>query len=199
MTMLVLIQHKDFVLLAADKRAVYIKNGRVESVVSDDVDKIANWKGGFISGCGYAPWLNEVKNFSGRDNMDNIHAVSEYLKNMAESSTCHDYWVSQTKIVAIYKIINGFRAVYSEAEQSGVRALSENQCLIIVKDVETSFFKDRIEKLLSEKNTVYEDIIQTLSELFHWVSTQTNTVSRQFDLALINEEVAGTILLNTLK
>lgn len=199
MTMLVLIQHKDFVLLAADKRAVYVNNGRVESVISDDVDKIANWKGGFISGCGYAPWLDKVKDFAGQDDIDNIHVVSEYLRNMAENPACHDYWVSQTKIVAIYKIINGFRAVYSEANRGGVRALSENQCLIIVKDVETSLFKDQIEKLLNEKDISYKDIIQTLSKLFHWVSTQTNTVSRQFDLALINEDVAETTLLNILE
>ncbi len=50
MTMLVLINYKDGIILAADKRAVWKNGSEVSHVVSDEVDKIYTWKGGYIAG-----------------------------------------------------------------------------------------------------------------------------------------------------
>jgi hypothetical protein len=59
--MLVGIHAGDSVWLAADKRAVYKEGNTVVSVVSDDVDKLVEWSGGYITGNGYVDLIDKLK------------------------------------------------------------------------------------------------------------------------------------------
>lgn len=49
MTMLVLLNHKNNVILAADKREVFFHDEINFDVLSDNVTKIVDWKGGYIT------------------------------------------------------------------------------------------------------------------------------------------------------
>jgi len=189
MTMLVLINHKDNLILAADKRVVWKSTtGEILQVLSDDVGKITKWPGGFISGCGFAPLLEEVKEFASGDDVGSIHEISHFLRSKVTSSSLDEYWISTTKFVAIYESNMGYRAVFFDANQDGVRAINDNSCLIIVNGVDTSFYKNRIELLLSVNDLSISDITTVLSDLFSDVSSRNQGVSSGYDMAIINND-----------
>lgn len=62
MTMIVALHLGAYALVAADKRETYQINGEVVSVVSDDVQKLIEWRGGVATGSGYFPigWFIQI-------------------------------------------------------------------------------------------------------------------------------------------
>lgn len=52
----------EYVLVASDKREVLLIDSRVETVLCDNVNKIIDWNGGYITGSGYVEVLNDLKN-----------------------------------------------------------------------------------------------------------------------------------------
>ena len=61
MTMIVGMNLKEYVLVASDRREVYLIDGKVDHVISDAVNKIIDWNYGYITGSGYVSILNELK------------------------------------------------------------------------------------------------------------------------------------------
>jgi hypothetical protein len=59
--MLVGIHAGDSVWLAADKRAVYKEGDKIVSVISDEVVKLVEWSGGYITGNGYVDLIDKLK------------------------------------------------------------------------------------------------------------------------------------------
>ena len=187
--MFVLIKHKNNLIIAADKRVVWKSTtGEIHQILSDDFDKITKWSGGFITGCGYAPLLEEVKEFAGSNDIGSIHEISQFLRSKIINSNLDEYWVSTTKFAAIYESNMGYRAVFFEANQDGVRAINDNSCLIIVNGVDTSFYKNKIESLLHADDLSLSNIITILNDLFSWVSVESQSVSSGYDMAIINND-----------
>ncbi|MFW1982659.1 hypothetical protein ACG94M_04920 [Acinetobacter guillouiae] len=191
MTMLVLINYKDGVILAADKRAVWKNGSEVSHVVSDEVDKIYTWNGGYITGCGYAPLLENVKNFASSNNIQNVSEIIEYLKMVIESNTIHEKWINSTKFALIYRTSDNFRATTISANNYESRVLGDGAVTIIIEGVDTNNYKAKLEEAILQGNFEIGNVINILSDLFQYASNKSNTVSSIFDISLINIEGRG--------
>lgn len=191
--MLVLINYKDGVILAADKRAVWKNGSEVSHVVSDEVDKIYTWNGGYIAGSGYAPLLENVKDFTAKNTINSADEIADYLRLVIQNSVIHKQWINTSNFALIYGTISGFRAVTLSAKNYEMRALEECSVLIMADGVDTGVFKIRLEEGIKGQSFSVHDVVDILRELFKYVSSKTNTVSSAFDFSMINANTMGVI------
>ncbi|MFX4953396.1 hypothetical protein ABTC33_05390 [Acinetobacter baumannii] len=179
--------------MAADNRAVYMENGKVSHVVSNNIKKIIEWNGGYISGSGSADLLEDVKAFAASSPITDIYQFVEYLERYKARNTIDDYWLDTTHLTAIYLTDAGDRAVYINANTEEPRALDDSSVLIFVKGVDTEKFKELIKAEFHETGFNIQNIIEILKSLFKFVSERNETVSSTFDFAFQNYEVRGMI------
>ncbi|ENX58149.1 MULTISPECIES: hypothetical protein [Acinetobacter] len=196
MTMCVLIRNAGSLVMAADNRSVYMQNGKVIQVISDEVKKVIEWNGGYISGCGSADILEDVKSFAAINPITDVYQIVEYLEKYKASKKIDDYWIDTTHLTAIYLTDVGERAIYISAKNVQPRALDDSSVLILVKDVDTEKFKELIMAEFHENGFNIENVIEILKELFVFVSKRNETVSSSFDFAFQNHEMRGLIALN---
>lgn len=186
MTMLVLLSHKNNVILAADKREVFFHDEINFDVLSDNVTKIVDWKGGYITGSGYVPLLEKIKNIASLPNTWSYDDIVYELQNELTRGNYHPHWIKTTTFAAIFQTSSGFRAVYTQAQDIKAFCIPEGSCLILVNKVETSSFKQNFNSLLSKDVIDIKEIIDSLEELFNYASRCNGTVSSEFDFAIIN-------------
>lgn len=191
--MCVLIRNAGSLAMAADNRLVYMQNGKVVRVVSDNIKKIIEWNGGYISGSGSADLLEDVKAFAANSPITDMYQIVEYLERYKARNTIDDYWLDTTHLTAIYLTDAGDRAVYINANTEEPRALDDSSVLIFVKGVDTEKFKELIKAEFHETGFNIQNIIEILKSLFKFVSERNETVSSTFDFAFQNYEVRGMI------
>lgn len=135
MTMLIGIHAGDSVWLAADKRAVYKEGDEVISVVSDEIVKLVEWSGGYITGHGYVDLIDKLKEKISSTNVNSTTQIlemtnylSDELKGLPSSYINQTRWVitfcSGTEEVITPKI------GYIEPSSANVNMLSEGSCLV---------------------------------------------------------------------
>ncbi|ADI89909.1 hypothetical protein [Acinetobacter oleivorans] len=193
MTMCVLIRNAGSLAIAADNRAVYMQNGKVSHVVSNNIKKIIEWNGGYISGSGSADILENVKAFAAKNPITSIYQIIEYLEHYKARNIIDNYWLDTTHLTAIYLTDAGDRAVYINANTEEPRALDDSSVLIFVKDIDTENFKELIKAEFHENGFNIENVIEILRSLFKFVSERNETVSSTFDFAFQNYEMRGMI------
>ncbi|MFI8008659.1 hypothetical protein ACIF8R_00490 [Acinetobacter sp. ABJ_C4_1] len=193
MTMCVLIRNAGALAMAADNRSVYMQNGKVARVVSNDIKKIIEWNGGYISGSGSADLLEDVKAFAANSPITDMYQIVEYLERYKARNTIDDYWLDTTHLTAIYLTDAGDRAVYINANTEEPRVLDDSSVLIFVKGVDTEKFKELIKAEFHDSGFNIENVIEILRSLFKFVSERNETVSSTFDFAFQNYEMRGMI------
>lgn len=191
--MCVLIRNAGSLAIAADNRAVYMQNGKVSHVVSNNIKKIIEWNGGYISGSGSADILENVKAFAAKNPITSIYQIIEYLEHYKARNIIDNYWLDTTHLTAIYLTDAGDRAVYINANTEEPRALDDSSVLIFVKDIDTENFKELIKAEFHENGFNIENVIEILRSLFKFVSERNETVSSTFDFAFQNYEMRGMI------
>lgn len=103
MTMIVGINLGEYVIVAADRREVFIENGQVASIISDDIDKLVKWNGGVITGCGYVPLLSDLKNYLKRSEIINTDQIVALTKQVVFDLPVHaSIWKQQTHWMFTY-------------------------------------------------------------------------------------------------
>lgn len=113
MSMIVGINLIDYAIMAADKREVLIENGNIQSVRSDEVQKIIAWGGGFITGSGYVPLLGDLKELISNSKISNtdqiVKLAQQSVLRLPESM---GYWKNQTNWMFTYSSeVSGNKAV----------------------------------------------------------------------------------------
>jgi hypothetical protein len=186
MTMLVLINYKDGVILAADKRAVWKSGSEVSHVISDEVDKIYTWNGGYIAGSGYAPLLENVKDFAAKNTINSADEIADYLRLVIQNSSIHQQWINTSNFALIYGTSSGFRAVTLSAKNYEMRALEEDGVSIMIGKIDTSLFEEQLKSEIKNPNPNIHNVIDILKKLFKHVSSLDITVSCDFDFSIIN-------------
>ncbi|WPP55919.1 hypothetical protein SOI69_01255 [Acinetobacter pittii] len=179
--------------MAADNRAVYMKNGKVSYVVSNNIKKIIEWNGGYISGSGSADILENIKDFAAKNPITNIYQIIDYLAQYKTQNIIDEYWLNTTHLTAIYLTDAGDRAIYINANTEEPRALIDSSVLILVKDVDTKKFEELIKAEFNENGFNIENVIEILRSLFKFVSERNETVSSTFDFAFQNYKVRDMI------
>lgn len=196
MTMCVLIRNAGSLAMAADNRAVYMKNGKVSYVVSNNIKKIIEWNGGYISGSGSADILENIKDFAAKNPITSIYQIIDYLAQYKTQNIIDEYWLNTTHLTAIYLTDAGDRAIYINANTEEPRALIDSSVLILVKDVDTKKFEELIKAEFNENGFNIENVIEILRSLFKFVSERNETVSSTFDFAFQNYKVRDMIEVN---
>ncbi|WP_202741471.1 hypothetical protein [Acinetobacter sp. 'aerobic (ED)'] len=191
MTMLVLLSHKDNVILAADKREVFFHDEIRFDVISDEVNKILSWNGGYISGCGYVPLLDKIKSIAIDSKTWTYDHILTALQDEIRNGNYHPHWINTTTFTSIFQTRTGYKAVYTQAQDIKAFCIEEGGCLILVNNVDTSSFKQALNELLSFSDIDLGKIIEILKELFRYASRSNGTVSAEFDLAIINNGGKG--------
>lgn len=90
MTMIVGMNLADYVLVASDKREVFLVNGKVDRVISDSVSKIIDWKGGYIAGSGYVTVLNALKRAVSTEEITNTDQIVAFAVDKTNLFSKHD-------------------------------------------------------------------------------------------------------------
>lgn len=193
MTMCVLIRNAGSLAMAADNKAVYMKNGKVSYVVSNNIKKIIEWNGGYISGSGSADILENIKAFAAKNPITSIYQIIDYLAHYKTQNIIDEYWLNTTHLTAIYLTDAGDRAIYINANTEEPRALIDSSVLILVKDVDTKKFEELIKAEFNENGFNVENVIEILRSLFKFVSERNETVSSTFDFAFQNYKVRDMI------
>lgn len=191
--MCVLIRNAGSLAMAADNRAVYLQNGKVSRVASNNIKKIIEWNGGYISGSGSAQLLEDVKAFTVKSPITDIYQIIEYLECYKSKNIIDEYWLNTTHLTAIYLTDAGDRAIYINANTEEPRALADSSVLILVKDVDTEKFEKLIKAEFHEGGFNIENVIEILRSLFKFVSERNETVSSTFDFAFQNYEMRGMV------
>lgn len=186
MTMLVLIKYKDGVILAADKRAVWKNGGEVSHVVSDKVDKIYRWNGGYIAGSGYVPLLENIKNFASANTINSADEIADRLKLVIQNGLIHQQWINTTNFALIYGTLSDFRAVILSAKNYEMNALEEDEVLIMVDGIDTNTFKEQLKNEIKSQGVNIHNVIDILKKLFKYISLKDITVSSEFDFSIID-------------
>jgi hypothetical protein len=198
MTMLIGIHTGDSVWLAADKRAVYKEGNKVISIVSDNVDKLVSWSGGYITGNGYVDLIDILKNKIRSTNITSTSQIIEMvsdlnneLDNIPGDFTKQTRWVislcSGTEEVVTPKI------GYIEPFSDNVNMLTEGSCLVwnnmpehvlLALQVETEKHVRRIDSFdtFSDAVTHYNGLFQ---QLFKLGSSHDETVSKEFEFSVV--------------
>ncbi|RYL23844.1 hypothetical protein [Acinetobacter baumannii] len=188
MTMLVIINHEENAILAADKRSTYFHDENTFEVISDSENKIVDWNGGYITGTGYVPLLTSIKNAAASDNVWTYGEIEDALKNTLNTNVFHQHWINTTNFASIYLTSKGTMAVLTQAKNCRTSIVDKNTCTILVKDVDVSSYEDEINTLLQKKSIDFLALRDCLIELFEYVSKHNATVSKAFDFAIVNNE-----------
>ncbi len=198
MTMLIGIHAGDSVWLAADKRAVYKKGDKVVSVISDEVVKLVEWSGGYITGNGYVDLIDKLKKkinstkiTSTTQILEMTNSLSNELEGMPSSFIKQTRWVitlcSGTEAVVTPKI------GYIEPFSANVNMLTERSCLVwlnISADAmqilqsETEKHIRRVDSF-DEFNEAVSHYRSLFQQLFEFGSSHDDTVSSEFEYSVV--------------
>lgn len=193
MTMCVLIRYRNTLIMAADKRSIWINELGEKTVISDNVNKIVPWRGGYITGSGSVEILDIVKSYVAENDISSVHDIEDFLTTTVRNGKFHDYWIKTTNIVAIYLSSGGVRAVIISAKDLKTFSLNDATVVILVPDTTVDDFKNKIEGKLKSNQFELFDIISDLKALFKIVSIENISVSSSFDLAVIDHNGMGLI------
>ncbi|OCG24175.1 hypothetical protein [Gilliamella sp. HK7] len=214
MTMIIAANLGEYVVLAADKRAVMLgADGLSSYVVSDDTKKIVDCKCFGVTGMGYVEILDDFKSMVCKAKMNSTDifislAKKAYFKNF----TTHNYKLSKTKyLVAYITELNNFLLPRVAIIEAG----NPND-LIIVDDItilckvtkgtnETlrDFLKENLkvpdEKIASEQKLIFENIEYNknlILKIFKTVSRLDNSVSSSMDFFVLTKNFGSVLIEN---
>lgn len=193
MTMCVLIRYRNSLIMAVDNRSIWINELGEKTVISDNVNKIVPWSGGYITGSGSVEILDIVKSHVAENDISSVHHIEDFLKTTVTNGKFHDYWIKTTNIAAIYLSSGGMRAVIISAKDFKTFSLNDASIVILVPDTTVDDFKEKIEGKLKNNQFELFDIISDLKALFKIVSIENMSVSSSFDLAVIDDNGMGLI------
>lgn len=198
MTMLVGIHTGDAVFIAADKRAVYKKNGEVKSVVSDEEVKIVPWSGGYITGCGYVDLLDKLKHKISEHKIENTTQIFDVINEMNdELEGLPEEFVTTTRWVLSFcsgsEENTSPKLTYVEAGSNEVRGFEAGDCFVwlhLPADVLKSLAEQvklnilRLDSFASMEEA-FSHYLGIFNQLFQLGSEQDETVCSSYEFSVI--------------
>lgn len=203
MTLIIGINLKDYLILAADRREVCLVNGDVAEIRSDNVNKIIDWKQGYITGSGYVPILSKLKETL---NSTSVAHTSEILDLAVSSSNdvfninvpfqVKNYWMCRTRWYLSYLTYddndnNVLRLAIVESDRiEGLRLVHEMDIVFSNLFDGSDALRDEISsrlKPLSEFDDLQDSIdyhVNLLPKIFLRASENLESVSRDYDVAI---------------
>ncbi|WP_415721710.1 hypothetical protein [Photobacterium ganghwense] len=193
MTMIVGIHLGDYVIIAADRREVFIDGGKVSSVISDEVDKFVKWNGGIITGCGYVPLLSELKKHLKHTEITSTNQIVALTKRVVSDLPINaSIWRQQTHWMFSY--ISGSE-VGPQCRLGYIRSEVPDEIHLLYTMRATIWAKlPDIEQRIDTLNAALKPLSRTydfeenvayhlglLKELFLYASTVDETVSKDFN------------------
>lgn len=197
MTMLVFINYGGGIIFTSDKRAVRKdENGKLIEFVSDDEIKTLRCQSGWISGCGYVPFLESVKNYSINGNVETTNDLVNYFHLQLKQQGLNQYWANTSKVAFLYKTDQAIRAGLISNCNDKMIMISDNTAKILVDGVDIDSFKIRLEDEIKKHNFELSNLLVILKELHVYVSEKNQTVSSNFDVIIYNQNMSEILTVN---
>lgn len=192
MTMIVGIHLGEYIIVAADKREVTMFNNIVVDINSDNVEKLIEWNGGIITGNGYVPLLNELKDHIAANEISDTSIILDYANTTVANLPLNQAgWKKQTNWMFSYitqldnRLVTRLSFVTS-SEINGTHMLMPMSSTIWAKLPDLN---ERIKELnnqlkpLKSWNEFHSNLsyhVSKLEILFKYASTVDQTISRDF-------------------
>lgn len=196
MTMIVGMSLGDYVLIASDRRQVYMINGEIAHVESDSVNKIIECPIGFITGNGYVPLLNEFKNELKKRSIESTDEILEIAKAVSSRAPSGlDHWKKQTNWMFTYVASTDIGkvpriAIIEAKDYSNIKILREMNATIWAKIPYIDVKINELNSLLRHTYT-FSSIKQSafyhislLKKLFEYGGNIDPTVCSDFNVCL---------------
>lgn len=202
MTMIVGLNLGTYTIVAADKREIYIENGEIKSIVSDDVEKIIEWNGGIVTGSGFVPLLMDLKESMASENINNTNKIVSLAKaSLNKLPRDQSLWEDQTNWVFTYVTevddAPKCRIAYIEAKQiNDVRVLEDMNVLLWAKlpDIkeQTKKLRESLKPLVDianfKENIEYH--LSLINNLFQYAATVDNSVCANYSFFIQHPETS---------
>lgn len=197
MTTIVALHLGSHVLLAADKRVVYL-NGGTAICLNDDADKLIEWHSGVITGCGNAEMLESLKNKVANTKITNTSQVVDMVKETTdEFCNLHGYWLDTThwfytylaeeggNVVARLNMISANTGDNMQAQPGEVTIMSKvpNLDAIITSSKSQIKTNDVLNEEYFQKGDFAHNC-EIIRQIFQICSDQTDDTSSSYDLYL---------------
>ncbi len=205
MTMIVALHLGSYVLIAADKRETYQVNGKVVSIISDEVQKLIEWPCGVATGSGYVPLLHDFKTKLRNSDIANTDEIAEIARECSRNLPPDQRdWKKTTNWLFTYLtdgprgLITRVAFIKSESPEK-IGILEEYKSIIWAKmpDYENQLSKLNLllkpEQDLSNLSESLSYHIDILKPLYSYVSTVNPSVSAQFECFVHAPEVSGMV------
>lgn len=191
--MIVGINLGNYIIVAADKRQVMKVGDVIVGIVSDNVEKLIEWNGGIITGNGYVPLLDDLKNWLSKTKINSTTEVLEFANDAVLSlPSSQSEWRKQTNWMFSYitkneqgKFVTRIGFVKS-SDINGINLLKPMHSTIWaslpnldekIKNLNSELLPlNSLEELPSNLN--YH--VEKLRDLFDYASTVDQSVSKQF-------------------
>jgi len=181
------------VLIAADKRETYQVNGKVVSILSDDVQKLVKWSGGVATGSGYVPLLRDFKIKLSNLHISHTDQIVELARECSQSLPPEQVgWIKSTNWLFTY-LANGpeglvTRVAFIEsASPENIGLLKERRSLIWAKMPDYDNQLSRLNSMLKPEHDIKnlrENLnyhLDILASLYAYVATVNPSVSADFE------------------
>lgn len=193
MTMIVGINLGEYIIVAADRREVLMEDGKVISIISDQINKFVEWNGGIITGCGYVPLLRDLKSYLQTTEITNTNQIIALTKQAVSDLPLHDAsWKKQTHWMFNYiaETENGFQCRLGYIKSTApdeVHMLNTMTATIWAKlpdiDAQIKKLNTSLKPLLSQNKFKdnFDYHLNLLEKLFSYAATVDQTVSTDFN------------------
>jgi|GEM_PF-1218163 len=193
MTMIVGINLGGYIIIAADRREVFMEDGKVTSIISDEIDKFVKWNGGIITGCGYVPLLRDLKSYLETTEITNTDQIVALTKQAISDLPPHaTSWIKQThwmfNYIAGTESGTQCRLGYIKSiKPDEINILNEMTATIWAKlpdiDIQMEKLNSSLKPLLSENEFKdnFDYHLNLLNKLFSYAATVDQTVSSSFN------------------
>lgn len=184
----------EFVLIASDRREVLMaRNGEVDHVISDSVNKIISWDGGFISGNGYVCILEKLKLFLAKTSISNTDEIKIAATTISQQ---HPPELSQWKEVTNWIITYRTEINKENISRIGIIKSNKPEELHLLKNMKSIVWAKipDIDKKTEELNNKLKSInefsavensieyhISLLKDIFNYGAKHDRTVCSSFD------------------
>ncbi|MDC4469560.1 hypothetical protein OHV38_13560 [Acinetobacter baumannii] len=197
MTMIVFINYGGGIIFTSDKRIVRKdENGNIIEVVSDKETKTLRCRSGWISGCGYVPFLENVKDFGVNGNIETTNDLVNYFHLESKRQGLNEYWANTSKIAFLYKTDQAIRAGLISNCNDKMIMICDKSVMILVNDVDIDSFKTRLEDEIITPNFELSNLLVILKELHVYVSERNHSVSSNFDVVIYNQHMSEILTVN---
>ncbi|WP_138485930.1 hypothetical protein [Stutzerimonas nosocomialis] len=205
MTMIVALHLGAYALIAADKRETYQVNGKVVSVVSDDIQKLIEWRGGVATGSGYVPLLHDFKSRLAHSDISSTDQIIQIARECSRGFPPEQAgWIKSTNWLFTY-LTDGSRglvarvAFIKSASPERISVLEEYKSLIWAKIPDYEHQLSRLNSVLKPEQDISnlrESLnyhLNILTSLYAYVASVNPSVSAQFECFVHAPEVNGMV------